>query len=276
MKGAIYDRISVRTYLKRKLIKLEKEMLNDLIHELDQLDGPFGHKLRFFVHHQDGNLDDEAKRIGTYGFIKNAPCFIGAVVKNEFTGIIDFGYLFEHAILLLTKRGYGTCWLAGSFDRHAFDDKINDDEVIPAISPVGIPEDHMSLRERAIRLAIKANRRKSFEEMFYINDMSHPLKEGSHHVLEDALKLVQLAPSASNKQPWRIIIENNNVHVYLERTPNYNATRTFVTQALDLGIAMKHFEVGLTSSNISYTVKNTPYPAPVTFEYIATYQLNIK
>jgi hypothetical protein len=276
MKEAIYDRISVRTYVKKPLLKMETEALQKLIDEMKNLTGPFGHKVRYFVDHQQKNLDDEAKRIGTYGFIKNAPSFVGAVVKNEFTGMIDFGYLFEHFILLLTKRGYGTCWLAGTFDRSAFDHYVNEGEVIPAITPMGIPEDHMSLRERAIRLAIKANRRKSFEEMFFISDIKHPLTEGKKHPIEDALKLVQLAPSASNKQPWRMIVDEQNVHVYLERTPNYGTGKSFVMQALDIGIAMKHFEVGLQSLNIHYHLIQKPYQAPSTFEYIITYQLDMK
>ena len=259
--------------MKKPLLKIEREAIAKLISELKDLIGPFGHKLNYFVNHQDKNLDDEAKRIGTYGFIKNAPSFIGASVKNEFTGIIDFGYLFEHLILAITKKGYGTCWLAGTFDRDAFKEFIQEDEVIAAITPIGIPEDHMSLRERAIRLAIKANRRKSFEEMFFINDLKHPLKEGSKHPLEDALKLVQLAPSASNKQPWRMIIEDQFVHVYLERTPNYGVGRNFVIQALDIGIAMKHFEIGLKSKDIQFTWISKPYQAQSSFEYIGTYQL---
>jgi hypothetical protein len=47
-------------------------------------------------------------------------------------------------------------------------------------------------------------------------------------------------------------------------------------QALDIGIAMKHFEVGLQSLNIHYHLIQKPYQAPSTFEYIITYQLDMK
>jgi hypothetical protein len=268
LRDAIYDRISIRTYEKKPLTPNERQKVEEIVSMSKNHVGPFGHQIRYFVDHQDKQIDDEAKRIGTYGFIKNAPSFIGGVIKNDFNAIVDYGYLFESIILQLTKAGFGTCWLAGTFNRNAFKETFVEGEIIPAITPVGYPEDTMSLRERAIRFAIKANRRKPFEEMFFENDVHHPIKEDQNYPLYEPLVLVKLAPSASNKQPWRIIIENHQVHFFLEKTANYNDNRPFVIQALDMGIALCHFELGLKYLNKNYTFSKIDCAIPNGFNYI--------
>ena len=85
---------------------------------------------------------DEIKTLGTYGFIKGASVFIvGAVAKGEWA-MEDYGYCMEKNILAATHLGLGTCWLGGTFNRSASASRISkrDDEVIPAITPVGYPK----------------------------------------------------------------------------------------------------------------------------------------
>lgn len=274
MKDAIYDRISTRTYEKKKLSEEEIKIISEAIDETKLMNSPFGHKIEFFTDFKTLDPEGEAKRIGTYGFIKNASSFVGGTIQNEFTGIVDYGYLFEYFILKLTQKGLSTCWLAGTFDRNAFSHHVKKGDIIPAITPIGYPEDKMSLRERAIRFAVKANRRKSFEEMFYLNDINHPLKEDSNHPLQLPLELVKLAPSASNKQPWRIIIIDNIIHFYLQETPNYNTNRPFIIQALDMGISLCHFEIGLKDLGLNYEMNVISHPLPQGFEYILSFILN--
>ena len=61
--------------------------------------------------------------------------------------------------------------------------------------------------------------------------------------------MVRLGPSASNKQPWRVIQEDHAFHFYVQRTPGYRDSllqrmlRVEDLQRVDLGIAMCHFEL---------------------------------
>jgi hypothetical protein len=58
------------------------------------------------------------------------------------------------------------------------------------------------------------------------------------------LEMIRLAPSASNKQPWRIIKTGDTFHFYLKRTPGYGKISKGVDlQLIDMGIAMSHFEL---------------------------------
>ena len=59
------------------------------------------------------------------------------------------------------------------------------------------------------------------------------------------IEMVRLAPSASNKQPWRIVKSGTGLHFFLSRTPGYGGYAKAVDmQRIDMGIAMAHFELG--------------------------------
>jgi hypothetical protein len=58
--------------------------------------------------------------------------------------------------------------------------------------------------------------------------------------------MVRLGPSASNKQPWRIVRVGEAWHFFVQRTPGYpgRVASAFVPgdlQRVDLGIAMCHW-----------------------------------
>ena len=269
---AIEKRLSVRTYVNKPLTQEERMVVEKILKHAETIQTPFGNLIRFFTDHQDTTSDDEAKRIGTYGFIKNAPSFIGGIVNNTFEGIIDFGYVFEAIILDLTRNELGTCWLGGTFQRQAFHNFVNESEIIPAITPVGYPTDQPSFKERMVRMVIKANRRKPFQEMFFDHDFEHPLTK--NHPYNDIFELVQLGPSASNKQPWRILVDENLFHIYLERTPNYATSVPFVMQALDIGIAMQHLEIGFQEIKKNFSRITLPHPQKEGYEYIISYTID--
>ena len=66
-----------------------------------------------------------------------------------------------------------------------------------------------------------------------------------------ALEMVRLGPSASNRQPWRVVKGGEKWHFYLQRSPGYQERRlvklytTADLQRIDMGIAMCHFELTL-------------------------------
>lgn len=275
MHEAILTRKSIRTFEKKKLSIQDVERVHAIIDKTNQMKGPFGHQASFFYYDPDGQFDDEGKMIGTYGFVKNPPAFFGGSTKNEMYHIIDFGYLFERIILKLTHIELGTVWLGGTFHRQALKHLLHGQEIIPAISPVGYPEDKTSLREKVIRLTVQADRRKEFSEMFYRDDFNHPIIEKDAHKIPYFTSLVYLqkAPSASNKQPWRILITENIIHLYLEKTPNYATSLPFSIQHLDMGIALYHIEEGLKKEQKSFDMKKMDHPSHLDWIYILSFDI---
>ena len=59
--------------------------------------------------------------------------------------------------------------------------------------------------------------------------------------IKTALEAVRLAPSAVNKQPWRVVVTENAAHFYEKKDKGYD-NGTYDLQKADLGIALYHFE----------------------------------
>lgn len=266
----IEQRISVRTYQNVRLSVEDEQKIAHILEECPTWVGPFLTSIHPFYIVQEKVKDQE--KIGTYGFVKNAPAFFGASTKNSKLELIDFGYLFEKLILDFTALNLGTVWLGGTFHRSQFESFIKDDLFIPAISPIGY-EDSKSISEKLIRIAAKSNRRKNIEEFVYMNDFQHALTE-DHQKWHHIFRYVQLAPSASNKQPWRFIVDKNHIHLYLERTPRYAEKLSYDIQYLDMGIAIYHLECAMKDLNISYELNALKtYIEHPTFEYIISFTI---
>jgi hypothetical protein len=120
--------------------------------------------------------------------------------------------------------------------------------VIPAITPVGYPDDRRAVMDRAIRFIAKSHSRKAWEEIFFYGDTRNPLDRSIAGAYALPLECVRIGPSASNRQPWRVVKERdeNVFHFYLRRTPGYAKMFPEVSlQEVDLGIAMCHFEIAV-------------------------------
>lgn len=234
MKSAIEKRISVRSYEKKPLSNEDFLKVKDLLETYKNRKGPFDNSVNFFI---TDNKSQNGGKIGTYGFIKNPPAFIGGVVKNTKYGLVDFGFLFEEIILKLTQSGLGTVWLGGTFNRDDFSVEVKEDEIIAAISPVGYPA-NQSLREKMIRGLSRANTRLPFDDLFFLGESLEKVDKSHKHY--HCLEAVQAGPSASNKQPWRIILVDDTFHFYLKRTKGYGNIMKMDIQAIDIGIAISH------------------------------------
>ena len=245
----IRSRYSCRTYRREPLSDELRSALANFAARTSH--GPLGHKARFELVAASAEDPQRLRSLGTYGFIKDASAYlVGAMGRNQFCEE-DFGYLLEKLILYATDLGLGTCWLGGTFTKSSFAKKIaaQPDEVVPAVSAVGYIAD----KPRRIETWLKARRgtkvRIPWSQLFFDQVFGKPLPEEGLNGYHTPLEMVRLAPSASNRQPWRIIRDAKNWHFYVQRTPGYRDKRltrwTTVAdlQRMDLGIAMCHFEL---------------------------------
>ncbi len=79
------------------------------------------------------------------------------------------------------------------------------DEVMPAVTPIGYAAEKKSRRETLMRKKMKSDERVPFDELFFAGDFDHPLAEANAGALAAPLQMVRWAPSATNKQPWRVV-----------------------------------------------------------------------
>lgn len=239
----IRRRTSVRTYDPRPV---EPEKLDKLKAFMSAVQNPFGASVRLEL------VEGASGKLGTYGFIRGAKTFFGGCVKKGGMDMEGFGYAFEQAVLYATALDLGTCWLGGTFKRSAFAERLRPvDEYLPAVSPVGYASVKKSLTEKAVAASAGARTRKRFGEVFFDGVPGRPLMPDDG-ALTTCLEMVRIGPSASNKQPWRVIVKDGVCHFYALIDKRYagNTMYGFTMQRIDMGIAACHFELSAKELNL--------------------------
>ena len=229
----IQKRRSVRTYTGEQLSKEHIAQIRQYIH---QLQAPFGIRARIEL--ISIHPDENPIKLGTYGWIKGACDYLALVFEEAPFAETAAGYMFDQAVLFCTDLGLGTCWLGGSFSRSDFKKQIQlkTNEKLRIVSPVGYAGDKKSFIEKFIVNAEKKHAsRKPFGELFFDRNFGAPLTESDAGVFLTPLEMVRLAPSANNKQEWRVLLEDNTLHFYKKPYPMFDA--------IDMGIALCHFEL---------------------------------
>ncbi len=245
----IKQRSSWRTYTNQLLEDDTKKKINQILTFKD-IKSPFSElagKSRFELIGVPEFAPDERKKLGTYGLIKGAQEFIvGAIEKSDYYKE-DYGYILEVIILAATDLNLGTCWLGGTFNKNLFSTKIHcqKNEIVPAITPIGYTTETRRRKEKVIRAFIKADSRFPWSKIFFENTFSTALLRETTGRYEILLEMVRLAPSAGNKQPWRVLkeIDCDNYHFYVKTSQDLKLKvyNTFVN--LDIGIAICHFDL---------------------------------
>lgn len=141
---------------------------------------------------------------------------------------------------------------------------------MPCVSPLGYPAARKSVKEVMMRKGVKADVRKPLSEIFFDGDLSTPLEETGS--IAEAMELVRWAPSAVNKQPWRVIRKDGRFHFYLKHDKGFISDEVGDMQKIDMGIALYHFVKGLEEAGMTpaISMEDPAIDVPENVEYIAT------
>ncbi|MGD8242992.1 MAG: nitroreductase family protein [Desulfobacterales bacterium] len=225
----------------------------------------------------DVGLPGRGRMPGTYGTVKGAGTFLVGAIQRGPGDMEDFGYLFEQLVLLATDLDLGTCWIGVTVARGPLQDKIRlqPRETIPAVSPLGYSARRRALTDTLTRASLGATRRKPWSALFFDGELGSPLEKQAAGAYEIPLEMVRRGPSATNKQPWRIVRDDGAFHFFMQRTAGYTRmTSAADLQRIDMGIAMCHFE--LTARELAldggWTAIN-PWPSslPRRCEYVVSW-----
>jgi nitroreductase len=272
----IKKRFSCRSFDGRGL---DTDMLESLGKFPAALELPFQNHVRF------GIIDKEAVRAenlfsaGSYGMIKGVRYYLSALVRKGAPRCWeDVGYGLEGLVLHATSLDLGSCWIGGIFDRKRFGRSlaIREDEILPAVVAVGRPAEKRSWRDRLVRWGARGDLRKAAGAIFFNNNWQTPFSYTDHPQWAPALENVRLGPSASNKQPWRVIHRDGGFHFFLDRDKAYSAMMPLADlQRIDLGIAMCHFQLTTQELGLPGAWRSSEPVLPDTpanFEYIVSFK----
>jgi nitroreductase len=185
-----------------------------------------------------GSIDNVFKgAIGSYGKVKDPPAYMVMIGNTSDPNYEEkTGYVGEALILEAVSMGLATCWIGGFFNPKTVEKQIelSPQEKIMAVSPVGFPAQHRTFEERVL-----AGVTRSFRRMPVKQFISGIKQSRQPDWMADALEAVRVAPSALNRQPWRLHIESNWV-IFSAANSIFNSN---ISKRLDCGIAMLHFEI---------------------------------
>jgi len=249
---AIKTRRSVRNYTGEVLSAGDT---NRILNFISGLRTPFSGKYRIELVRTHNST--EPVRLGTYGVISGASDFLALIYEsNSDVAEENAAYCFEQVVLFCASIGLGTCWLGGTFNKSNFASQLDlqPNETLRIVSPVGYIKKGKYWVENVIGADRHHKSRKPFSANFYNEDFDKPLTEENAGIYREPLEMIRMAPSANNRQPWRIVLDNDKIHFYRHPASLFDFSRT------DIGIALCHFdltckELGIEGSFVVETIR---------------------
>jgi nitroreductase len=160
---------------------------------------------------------------------------VGVLPEDCSEARVDLGYVLEHVVLEAARLGLGTCWVTGTYDagRAGAAVHLAPGEVAAAVCALGYPDSGRfgRLHSRTVRLLARGHRRKPLAEIVFSERWGEPWSpRTADGTLATVLEHARLAPSATNRQPWRFIVRSTDTVLALMRKA-----------PIDAGIVMAHF-----------------------------------
>ncbi len=231
---AMLTRKSTRVYLDKQITKEQLDSIKAYLSDESNYASPFGSTVKMELV-LDGKNDIKAST-------KNAPLYVVVIIENNNNSLVDAGYVFEKFILFVESLGLGTCYLNSGFKRDSvnIEYKLKSNEEFILASPIGFKSTKKSLIDRGGKIFFKSDSRKEIDEMFYSTLNRDAIEDES---VRKMLEYVRWAPSAINKQPWRIILDGDKAHFYIDKKLNTSSRAGYCIHKLDVGIAMLHYAI---------------------------------
>lgn len=262
IKDVIIGRKSVRTYDGRKLAQEDIDKLKEFA---STIGNPFDIKVDFrFLDAGENGLSSPV--------LSGEKFYVSALVDKVPYADVAFGYSFEQLLLYACSLGIGTVWIGGTMKREDFEKAsgLTEGRRMPCVSPLGYPARKRSVKESLMRKGVKADSRKKASELFFDGEFGCALNADDS--IKRALELVRWAPSAVNKQPWRVVHESGKYHFYEKHDSGFERDEVGDMQKIDMGIALCHFVKGLEEEGMkpAVSIEKPAIEVPEDSEYIAT------
>nr|WP_293992635.1 nitroreductase family protein [uncultured Fusobacterium sp.] len=262
----IKNRISSRTFDDKKI---DEHTLNKLSDFLKNSTNPFDVSIDFRI------LDKEVYDLSS-PVIVGEKMYVAAKTKKVKNFELAYGYEFERFCLFAESLNIGTAILVATLSRKKFEAamNLNEHEVCIAASPIGYKAKKFSIRETLLRKALKSEKRFNFNEIFFDKNFDKALDISYNGLFKEALEMLRLSPSAENKQPWRVVVEDTMVHFYKKRNESMIHSKLGDIQKIDVGIAIAHFELVMNRKNINgkfLEINKNIENKKDSFEYVISY-----
>lgn len=237
----IEDFRTIRDYKKQAV---EHEKIEELVHAGKEARGiAKGRNISIlFVDQGQEIYQHLSGKAGYYGKMIEAPHYL-VITSKKFPGYLEnSGYIMELLRLKAWELGLGTCWLSIE-DQSAIKEVlgIESEDVVTAFAAVGYQYKGIFKKDtspKASRLGI--------EDLIFSGHWGRPstIEELENRALVNIFYYTRYAPSWGNKQPWRFILDKDQVILTLFCEDGESTE-------LDAGIVMLYFEKAAHEEGIS-------------------------
>lgn len=283
---AIQQRRSIRNYCDKPIPQEIIDKIHEYTNSKELMAGPFGNSFKIVVLQK--KMGDAP---GTYGYIKNAPAVLAGVANYEKYILFELAYVFHGLVLYLVSQGLQTCWVGASFKHDDIVEAggVEENEIVPAIAFFGYQKENKNgerqkhTLEKVMLKKLKPHSRKPLEEFGFLHDFTTPLTEETAGMFAEALNVAKLAPSAQNKQSWRVVVANDNtIHFYVEKQLMSMVGDGFRKYAcppeyVENGIFARHFAIYMEDKGRKgkFSIDDPNIALPTSdWEYIVTWRMD--
>jgi hypothetical protein len=253
--AAIRERHSVRNFL-GPLSPEGQSVVTQALTESLSLRRPFGTNV---------DVADHPPGLGRLGIISNEAGWLLAKVPTDVTdtsrSFVDLGFILHEAVIRLAQRGIATV-VNGAFNTGVAERSTPGFKVVLAVA-YGEDAGHPGLVSRLFSWVSGSRTRFPFDRLFFNGERGVPFHEDECAGL---LEIVRLGPSALNKQPWRLVIIGEAVHVF-------NAGSQSFTW-FDIGIALSGIHLFAVTNGsegqLEFAAVGDPPACPLGGTYVIT------
>lgn len=227
------DRKSTREFKLDPLTKRDVETIASAVQAANDEASPFGAEYIFV---QEGQVVREKLygQGGYAGVMIEAPAYIALTTNEEDPKAVIYGaYYLQKLVTKLDDLNLGSCWISISNVDEAVKDEVfaTAERTVSYLIGVGYPKRVLALGEQ------QYSSRLALEDYVFMKNFKNPATEAElkDRGLIDLFYYIKFAPSSKNKQPWRYVVNSDNIELYIHE---YEGEVNLV----DAGISMYYLE----------------------------------
>ncbi|BEP30049.1 nitroreductase family protein [Helicovermis profundi] len=289
-------RKSIREYKSKKLSDSHFDLIDSLSNNLPNAVKNQGLEVNIF---KDGSIISEKLDgiIGYHGIMIKAPHYLLIFGDENEVAYKMTGYLGEWLVLKLTKEDIGTCWIDVGANDRLIKEKLNlvshksvlgiialgypksdarvssiyaeNDDKLISENRKGYPNTDIEYKDNIV------SRRKPIEDIVFLSKWGNKItaEELDTRNYDEVFYYMRLAPSWTNRQPWKFILDGTKIILYIESSEQENNNY----ELIESGIAMLYFEVAMHGQgipgywNLEKLEDEKKYGAPDNYYYIGYY-----
>ena len=218
------------------LNKLGEDLLKKIRTEIDEkiITQEDRNDLNFIINTDGDSVYNALDGIAGYrGIMIKAPAYIALhTLNNKAETLVKASYKLEELITSLNELGLGNCWITLADVKDSVKESTfnYEDGDVSMLLAVGYPLDE-SVKEH------RYDDRIGNSELVYIDDFDHPASDEDleQRGLNNIFDYAKFAPSAYNSQPWRFLIVDDQLSIYIK---NYSGN----VNLIDAGIIMYYID----------------------------------